>query len=1063
MRKHLKIVTISLFAVIPPFAYAQEVGTLSVFMLKSGKPLANNEIVIDAKKTVRTDNDGSIKITLSVGEHQIEIFGKSANNKNLGYFKKPVTIKEGKDTQVVASFTMDEPEIEIDTPVGELKEDKQQEQKAKGNGTLNGQVLTSDTKAPIEGARVFVKGTSIDTRTDAHGHFSVQIPADSNVSISVVHSAYSAQTLNDINVAKDSTITKTLKLTPASLELEEFVVLAPKVEGSIADIMTEEKESNAIANILGSEEFSKKGDSDAASALKRVTGITLVGGKSIYVRGLGERYSNIEMNSMPLPSPDPTKRTVPLDIFPSSVIGSLKVQKSASADIPSSFGGGYIDIRTKDTSKEDFIQISLGSKANSNTGKTSNNYAGSSTDWMGYDNGYRALTNDILNAGQVTAGERIKSFTPEYFSQDQLVTFTKDFVDRNYNIQQRDLPMGFSGSMEAAHTYEINDDNTISVFGNYGYDQEHTSVEESFYDYDMGTSGVLHTNPDEYGVNTKSYSSYYQGGSFNLGYNYLDVLKLKYTKLYTRNALKSTRIIDGVYGSNYDQQTNYYLDWEERILNVDQLNGEFDYELFNKKSKAEFGLEYAQANLYQPNNFNYAYIEEQGITHINNAVSAPHVANRLKSDDELYAMYAKNTISLDWLSDEDSAEFGMNYSTKDRISRQNKFNLRPMGNVDINDADLTSDIESFYYEYVRNDIPYDERGFIVSPAFKAADYFDATVNEIGLHGSLFVKPYDNIETTFGVRFVDLSQTVYQYQLDRNNPDMTLRNFIQKIPEALEVTGFYPSASLKYKYDEDNHIDIATSKTYIVPDLREFTSGEYFHPYDVATVVGNPNLKNTDLYNLDLKYSHYISDSENIKTGIFLKYLDKPIEDVIKPSSSLPIYSYDNADSAILYGMEIDGRKNFDFLGNTYANYYVSGNFSYTESEVTLRPEQLEIYSTNHRQLQGLSKTVLNTTLGYDNDKRNIALSYNKMGERIRKIGEIDEYAYPDYYELPPQMLDLVWQEKLNNLDTFGLESITAKMKIGNILDDETVWKQGSNITKKFKTGQTIGFEISSKF
>lgn len=1063
MKNPLKLFTISLFAVIPPFAHAQEVGTLSVFMLKSGKPLSNNEIIIDSKKTLRTDADGSVKTILTVGKHQIEIFGKSSNNKNLGYFKKPITIKEGKDTQVVASFTMDKPEIDIDTPVGEMVEDKKKDEKAKGEGTLNGKVLTSDRQTPIAGARVFVKGTSIDTRTDDAGRFSVQIPADSAVSISIVHSAYSAQTINDINVAKGASVSKTVKLTPASLELEEFVVLAPKVEGSIADIMTEEKEASSISNILGSEEFEKKGDGNAAAALRRVTGITLVDGKSIYVRGLGERYSNIEMNSLPLPSPDPTKRTVPLDIFPSSVIGSLKVQKSASADIPSNFGGGYIDIRTKDTSKEDFIKVSLGSSANSNTGKESDNYYGSDSDWLGYDNGYRAIIDDILDAGAVTVGERIKSFTPEYFTEEQLVQYTTDFVDRNYNTYSRKLPIGLNGSIEGSKNFEINDEHSLSIFANYGYSQDHSYVQEKFYGYDMGTNGQLHSEADTYGTNSKSYSSYYQGGSLNVGYNYLDLLKLKYTKLYTRNAQKATRIVDGVYGSNYDQQTNYYLDWEERILNADQINGEFDYEIFNKKSKAEFGFEYAQAHLYQPNNFNYSYIEEQGITHINNAVSAPHVANRLKSDDELYAMYIKNKVFIDWLSDEDTVEFGMNMSTKDRISRQNKFNLRPIGAVDIDDATLTSDIESFYYQYVRNNIPYNERGFIVSSAFKAADYFDATVDELGMYGNMFIKPYDNIETSFGTKFVDLSQTVFQYQLDSTNPDMTARSLIQRIPSTLDVTGFYPSASLKYKYDEDNHFDVAVSKTYIVPDLREFTSGEYFHPYDVATVVGNPNLENTNLYNLDLKYSHYMSDSENIKGGLFFKYLDKPIEDVIRPSSSLPIYSYDNADSAILYGVEVDGRKNFDFLGRDYQNYYLSGNFSYTDSEVSLRDEQLATYSTNHRQLQGLSQIVLNTTVGYDNDKRNIALSYNKMSERIRKIEVIDEYAYPDYYEIPPHLVDLVWQEKFKDVDTFGLNNLEMKIKIGNILDDETIWKQGSNVTQKFKTGQTVSVSLSSKF
>ena len=1058
MKPHVRLLTLSLMAIIPPFAHAQEVGTLSVFMFKDGKPLAKNEIVIDAKKSIYTDSDGSAKIILTIGEHQVEIFGKGINGKNLGYFKKPITIKEGKDTQVIASFTMDEPEINIDTPVGDMKSDAQKEKelKAKGTGTLNGRVVTSDKGVPIVGARVFVKGTSIDTRTDDNGNFSVAIPANSDVSISVVLSAYSAQTLSGIQVDKNGSTNRTVKLTPASLELEEFVVLAPKIEGSIADIMAEEKKSSAIANILGSEEFSKKGDGNAAAALKRVTGVTLVGGKNIYVRGLGERYSNIEMNSLPLPSPDPTKRTVPLDIFPSSVIGSLKVQKSGSADIPSSFGGGYIDIRTKDKSNESFFKISMGVKGNANTGKESNNYVGSETDWMGYDNGYRAILNDILDAGAVNVGERVKGFTTDYFTEDELISMTKNYVDRNYNIHTRKLPIGFSGSMEAAEKFEIKEDHKVSMFANYGYSQSHKMLNEQFYGYDMSSEGTLYSEPSKYGTNSKVYSSYYQGGSLNVGYNYQDILKVKYTKLYTRNAQKATRIVDGIMGSNYDHLIKYYLDWEERILNVDQLNGEVDYEIFNKKAKATLGLEYAQAHLYQPNNFHYAYIEEGGKTFIDNTLSN-HLAKRLKSDDELYAINFKNELELPIFSEDDKVSFGANYSTKDRVSRQNKFFLRSIGGTDVEDSDMDSDIESVYYQYVRNNIAYDDRPLLVSPLFTPADYFDAKVDEFGAFCGAFLKPWDKIEINAGLRYVSLKQTVYQYQEDSNNPDMALRRLIQRIPESLEVNSIYPSASVKYKYNEENHFDVAISKTYIIPDLREFTSGEYFHPYDVATIVGNPNLKNTDIYSLDLKYSHYISDTENIKLGLFYKILKNPIEDVMLPSSSLPIYSFDNADKANLYGIEIDGRKNFDFLGDKYSNYYISGNFSYTESKVALRDEQIATYSTNNRQLQGLSNIVINTSLGYDGEERNIALSYNKMGERIRKVGLIDAGdRYPDNFEIPPQLLDFVWTEKFDH-------DINVKLKVGNILDDETVWKQGSNVTKKFKKGQTFSIGISAKF
>jgi hypothetical protein len=1053
-----KLVQLLLLMTVPLAVMASELkeGTLTVLLFSEGKPLAANEVKIDGRKVYKTDEDGAVKVRLPGGRHQIEIFGKNPAGQNLGYFKKRVSIKEGRDTEIIATLSKKGADsIDIDTPVAVAKSVEREEEKATGEGRLTGKVLSSEGNTPIAGARVFVRGTAVDVRTDESGRFSAKVPSGKTLSISVVHSAYSAQTIGGIVVKKDGTTSRTVKLTPASMELEEFVVLAPKIEGSIADVMAEEKQINAIANILGSAELSKKGDSDAAAALKRVTGVTLVDGKSIYVRGLGDRYSNIEMNSLPLASPDPTKRSVPLDIFPASVIGSMKVQKSATADIPSSFGGGYIDIRTRDVSKESFIKLSASIKGNSNTGKDSHNYGGSSTDWYGFDDGYRAVWQAILDAAEVKVGERVPSFTTNDYTEEQLIAFTQGYVDRDYNIETRKLPIGFGGSIEGAHYWELDDENLISVYGNYGYSQKHNYVKENFYAYDMTIDGELQEDASRYGTNEKSVSEYAHGGMLNIGYNFSDVFTAKYTKLYTRTAQDSTRIVDGIIGSNYDHLIKYFLEWEERVMNVDQVTGEFDYQLFNSKSTAEFGLERATAKLYQPNNYQYSYIEESGNVHVDHQISN-HLAQRLESDDELYAMYLNNKTEIDLLSDEDYIKMGLKLSTKDRVSRQNKFFMRQMGASGVDDSEMTGDIESIYYEYVRADIPYDERALLVSPLFTPADYFDATVDEMNLFANIFIKPYENLEVMAGLRYVDFAQTVYQYMEDRENPDISLRRLIQRVPESLEIQNIYPSISAKYEIDEKNQLDMAFSSTYIAPDLREFTSGEYFHPYDVATVVGNPDLVNTDIYSLDFKYSYFFSDTESIKVGTFFKYLDKPIEDVMMISSSLPIYSYDNADSAILYGLELDGRKELSFLSNYLMNYFVSGNFSYTESEVTLRDEQLSTFTTNYRQLQGLSPFVVNLTFSYEEDDRNVALSYNKMDERIRKVGLVDgSYKYPDNYEVPPHLLDLVWIEKYKDY--------TFKFKAGNLLNDEIIWKQGDRITKEFQTGTTFDFSASYKY
>jgi len=1058
--KQIFRLSLLLLVISTAWAAEQKTGTLSVFVFKDQTPLLGSIITVDGNRVYKSDIDGSLKTTLTVGQHTVEIVGRGLNKENLGYFKKPVTIKENRDTQVISTFKTNSkvPLVTVDTPVGKLTQVKSAKQlNVTGKGRLRGQVLSTEGKTPISGARVFVKGTAVDARTDVSGRFSVEVPSGVALSISVVHTAYSAQTIGGVKVTKNGSTSRKITLTPASMELEEYVVLAPKVEGSLTDVIAEEKNSNAIANILGEEEFSKKGDSTAAAALRRVTGVTLVG-RNIYVRGLGERYSNVEMNGLPLPSPNPLKRTVPLDVFPSSVIGSMKIQKSASADVPSSFGGGYIDIRTKERFDEDFIKISLAGEVNSHTGEEHIDYVGSGSDWTGYDSSYRDIPEPIRDASEVHVGERVPSFTTTDYTEEELSEFTRMYPNRAYGVYLDTLKPGFGGSIEGAKNFDIDDDHHITIYGNYGYAQKNDYVPEEFYGYDYDVDGNLNPTATKYGTIDQTSMAVAHGGMLNIGYNYMDVLRLKYTKLYTKNSIKTTRITDGIIGSNYLHYTYYNLNWEEREMNVDQVSGDFDYRIFDLDSNLQFGFENATAEFYQPNNYQYVYLTQGGLTYNDNALTN-HLANRVESNDDLDAVYLKNRHNIEVFSKDEYIEYGVNISSKTRVSRQNKYYLNKTNNLPVDDRDLVQGIDSIYNSYVLPAYPYDYRLFLVSPLFRAADYFDGEVDETSPFISWMSRPTENIEVVLGARYVSLDQSIDQYVEDRDNPDPAKKRLITLDRQALSIDELFPSISVKYKHSENQYFDLAASKTYIMPDMREFSEGVYFHPSEVATIEGNPDLVNTIIYNFDLKYSYFFSPTENIKLGAYYKYMEDPIEDVQLPTSSLPRYSYMNSESATLYGFEIDGRKNLDFIDPKWANYYISGNLSYNFSEVSLDEEQKEDYTTDGRDLQGLSPFIVNFTAGYEVEKRSVLLNVNHMDERIRKVGVIDgKDRGPDQYEVPPTLLDMVWIEKFNYEYDFEL-----KVKAGNLLDQETIWKQGSLVTRKFKTGRTLSMKISAKF
>lgn len=1071
-----------LFLTISAKLFAIDTGNLSFFILKDGKAMANQEIIIFKKENVatinrkgsynkhaefRSDSDGYLYVVLPEGNYQIQVVAKEKSVVQ-AYAKKKFIIQKDKQTQIIMSLKQDDSLafIDMEAPKAE-NEDTQIKQKEKKleNGFVQLSLISSEDKKPIKGARVFVKGLSVDITSDSKGSVLLDIP-EGNQTISIIHNDFSSQTIKLSVIAKETSM-RAIELSPASLELEEFVVLAPHVEGSIASLTAEKKNASSIAEVLGSEQMSKKGDSNAASALKRVSGITLVDGKDIYVRGLGARYSNVELNSMHLPSPNPTQRVVPLDIFPSSVIGSLKVQKSFSADIPGNFAGGYIDIRTKEDITEDYVKVSIATKAHSSAldGTQGNFYEGGDGDWTGYDDGTRAIASSVLEAGKVQVGEKQPLFSPFFsdkdgnrpFTQEQLIQMTKDITARKHDTSKGDIPLGFKGAFEVSQKFEIDSKNKLGFLANYSYDQSHAHITEQYYNYEINGDGTIDTEPSTTGVNERTKSSIRHGGMFNLNYNYDDIFKIKYTKMYLLNTKEQTRITDGTLGSNQDLQQLYALDWEERELNIDQVSGLFKHHIWSDM-ELDFGTQWSTATLDQPNNLRYEYIDFTG-TGTDYQLKTASVQNlinhNLTSDDDVKSFYLKEKADMHLFSDEDKLEVGVSVTHKTRESRSNKFFLNASNNT-IPKDELRDSPDTIFENNINNyNGSYYDMGLLVNTLFSPSDYYDATLDQNAYYIKSIMKPSEQFEFAVGLRHVDLTQVLSEYQTNVST------GLIETVDNPLNINKLLPNLDARYKFSKDDQLRFSFSQSFVYPDFREKSSSGYFHPDEAATVVGNPDLVQTDIMSADLRFEHYFSATENTSVALFYKNMDNPIEDVQRPTTSLPIYSYENTQNALLTGIELDIYKNLDFIDGGLEYYYLSGNFTYTHSDVTLSNEQEERFTSNHRQLQGLSPLVFNASFGYDNTEgRSINLSYNIMSKRIRKVGlKNGVQENPDQYEVPPHLLDFTYQERL-------YDGMDLKFKARNLLDDEVKWYLGddtSRLTKSFKLGRSFEIALSYKY
>lgn len=1022
---------------------AQSAGELSFYILKEGKALAQQNVLIynqESKQKIGefvSDSDGYLHALLPAGAYQLQVVAKDGKSAQ-AFVRKNFIIEANRESQIILSLKNDNSLAFTDVEAPKVATTAQAEVKKVENGTLQLLLSSSEAQKPIAKARAFVKGMDIEKESDANGNIMLTLPAGEHT-LSIIHGDFSAQTIKVIVAANESTM-KSVELSPASMELEEFVVLAPNVEGSIASVMAEEKNSDSIASVIGSEQMSKQGDSNAASALKRVAGITLMGGKYIYVRGLGDRYSSTELNSMSLPSPNPIKRTVPLDMFPSGVIGSLQVQKSFSPDITGAFGGGYVNIRTKQTKDDDYVKLKVGVSAHSSIGKEATSYEGSGSDWSGYDNSFRPFNAAFNTTMTPILGQRQPSLS---LTNNEIQDFT---TARSLNTKKTAVPMGKEISLEASQNFTLSDGHEIGVLASYGYKNDAELREYTSYDYLISSSGVMTPTPDNMVSNSVFKDNIQHGGMLNISYGY-ENFDAKYTKLYVINTLNQTRDAEGTFGENNSIEHQNYLEWQERELNIDQLSGGFDYTLLDTRNRFDFGAESATASEYVPNDVYYDYRKT--------SLSAPYTflarqsqvsfTNR-STDDTLLNAYIKNRSTIPMLSDEDYIELGAVVEQKEREGRINRLRVQSA----ITDQNvITAPIDAILNYVDASKLSYDLTS-------RPKDQYDASLERNAIYVKSMIKPSEELELTLGVRQVNLTQSVDQWAL--------VNNLVATQTNSLEFAKTLPSLGVKYAFDEQNQFKFSYSQTFVYPDFREFVNSEFTHPEFLATIAGNPNLSETDIHNIDFQYGFYFDDIDNITASLFYKDMQNPIEDVQTfTTSTLDRYSFENSAAAELAGLELSWYKNLGFLDEALESLVFSGNYTYIYSKVTLTDAQKAKFVTQDRGLQGLSPEVINLSLTYQEDARSLNLSYNKMSERLMRVALKNGtvvYALDDY-EVPPHLLDFTWIEKFRSQMINSDLEMTFKIK--NILDGETTWKQGSLTTLKYKTGQSASLSLGAKF
>lgn len=838
--------------------------------------------------------------------------------------------------------------------------------------------------------------------------------------------------------------------------MEEVVATASRLQGSAAAVIEERKSQAFVADLLGSEQISRTGDSDAASALKRVTGLTLVGGKFIYVRGLGERYSSTTLNGANVPSPDPTRKVVPLDMFPSGIIENLSVQKSYSPDMAGEFGGGAIDIRTKSIPSEFVFKLNFGLGYNSENSDDGLSYDGGSS-FLGEDKS-RALPETVRrNVEQygVINESILASTLGDADKAAQIVDETVLAFDNSNHIQPESLDPDFGFGFAVGNRFDIGEDTVFGFLLASEYDNSWSNSKERKVRFDTADVGI-NAIEDKKILSTEHEVEL--SNILNLGLELGKDHKFETTTIFLRNTRDK---VDLEQGDDFDYDANadvYGILYEQRELITNQIRGMHNFpSLMNLGVDWQFSKSKATRNA--PDEREIVYLPLQGEMALATDSVTPSLTrffSELEDKAETFQWNATLPIYLD--SAEIELKAGADFSKKWRTSNGlffqylSKFTPAEAGESNY----LAGNIDEVYTDEV---LTSDSTKF--QQLLRVDDYIAARMLD-AYYGQFDIFFNDKYRLSGGVRYEDWRQAVVPIGFEDNK-----KKALQ--PTAISEEEFLPALSFTYIMSDDQQVRLGYGKTLVRPDLKELSPVRYLDPLTDNPVFGNPDLKVTEIQNFDIRWEYYTPTSDNLSVAVFYKDLTAPIENVQLPGADESNVSFINAQSGEIYGTEIEWMKSLDFMGDGFDRFFFSGNITLSDSEIVI-PDQYSYFSlanqallpitkddnayvTNPtRKMTGHSEYVVNLQLGFDSydGEHTASLVYNRFAERIMSAG-IDRM--PDLIESPFDSLDAVY----TYYPTFETK-LTFKVK--NLMGDSQEFTRNGEVAEAVETGRSISMSFS---
>ncbi|MBX3476249.1 MAG: TonB-dependent receptor [Brevundimonas sp.] len=829
------------------------------------------------------------------------------------------------------------------------------------------------------------------------------------------------------------------------ITVDEVVVLG-------RNIPEPNRESPEVAAFLTVEDLKRTGDGNAAEALVRVTGLSVVEGRFVYVRGLGERYSSALLNGSPLPSPEPLQRVVPLDLFPTEILGGVTVQKSYSVTYPGEFGGGVIDLQTISTPRDPFFTMQLSSGGDTETtGKDGLLYMGSRTDFTGFDDGTRDVPTALRLA--FASGQRIGAA----YDATQLRHIGQSLVNAPLRLLQReaiqpDFGVRFTGGGSTATRF--GDLGAVFVAG-YGNNWSTRQGDRQSGRIDAGQ--LVLANDFDF-MSTQNDIQLNALASLSLAN---ENNTLRWTNLIVRNTTKEARSQYGFDDASGGQRRTDYTEWFVRQLFSTQLAGEHDFA--DGALTLNWRAAYAETSRDAPYETRFGYGQNTSGDWIHdietNAISFSNL------DDEVISGGADLSYALP-LSASREAVFSVGVASYENTRSAQQRTLRFIAPNGLSADQLESRVDYLFSD--ANIGPYLQIEEITGSNGAAAFDGRLRVNSAYVQVAAEVVPLVNLN--LGVRFEDGEQTVTPRDLFGGSSGF--------LPTRLEERYWLPAGTVTWNFAEDMQLRFGASKTIGRPQFRELAPQQYTDPQSDRTFIGNPYLVDTEITNVDARWEWYFDRAQYVTAGVFWKRLDKPVESSVVDQGSSISQTFLNAPEAVVRGVEIEAKTYFefpdagDFVGGK--RWLVQANYTYADSQVNVGAgdtvvtqnslgvaQPASYYVVDGSRLQGQSEHVANLQFGWEDEaaQSQATLIANYVSERITARGRPGE---PDLVQEPGVSLDFVYRKTIDVAD----RQLGLAIEMRNLLGEEFLEYQERGqriIVNGYELGRSVSVSLTARF